>query len=498
MSTTVFEQEKSVFFAMDENDAVSQAGGCTQAWWDGQCPNGTEAEAAVAMAKLLDSTGTPLVDVSGVAYDDSEDEITITGAAAAGVEVGMVAYVIESGAPDTDVATGRYKITDVGTDTIQCSGIDGTGSTNVDVVIGGAFEFLQDALDETDATYHSVALYVKSVATLTASIDIDVGGGNNIRNTFKRVVGFNTSPGDMDFGGTYYQSPYAILKAGSIDNTKAVLLDGDGLNVSAFDAAIDNVIFENFHCYNTGTANLITFTGMPQNIVFRNCRFSSGAFVYQAIATSVLVDSCYSHSDLTGNHYQMSGNANVILNCVGNVAASKIFVVVATVEGSQVVGCLAVNGARGIRIYSYEVTAVNNTFYNQTSYGIDITGGLRAIAYNNIFDLYPAAIAFSITTAGTMLYNDYNCFIESDGTPLTVGSHESGYEVPGKGKHSVQVDPDFVDAANGDFRARNPLLLRGGKPGPDGRAAVIGAIGQEYQFAARARMVNQGRVGSTM
>ena len=115
------------------------------------------------------------------------------------------------------------------------------------------------------------------------------------------------------------------------------------------------------------------------------------------------------------------------------------------------------------------------------------------IAFNNIFALNPTAIAFS-TTLGAMLYNDYNCFIESDGTPLTVGSHESGYEVPVKGAHSVEADPDFVDAANGDFRVRNPPLLRGGRPGPDGRAAVIGAIGQEYQFAARARMGNAGRM----
>ncbi len=80
-SGPVFENEKSIFFVMDEDDSTSDAGGCTQAWWDGQCPNGTEAEAAAAMAKLFDSTGTPIIDVSGVAYDDSEDEITITGAA---------------------------------------------------------------------------------------------------------------------------------------------------------------------------------------------------------------------------------------------------------------------------------------------------------------------------------------------------------------------------------------------------------------------------------
>jgi hypothetical protein len=298
----------------------------------------------------------------------------------------------------------------------------------------------------------------------------------------------------MDFGGTYYQSPYAILKAGSIDNTKAVLLDGDGLNVSAFDVAVDNVIFENFHCSNTGTANSITFTGTPQNIVFRNCRFSAGNFAFGSAADSVLVDSCYSHDDLTGNHYMFVGVANLLLNCVGKVAATKFFAVVGSVDGSQVIGCIAINGARGIRVFGNDISAMNNTFYNQTVAGVDLNNAKRAVVFNNIFDLAPGATGLYAITAGAYIYNDYNCFIESDGTPLTVGSHGSGYETPVLGSHSVQVDPDFVDAANSDFRARNPLLLRGGRPGPDGRAAVIGAIGQEYQFAARAGMVNQGRM----
>ena len=50
-----------------------------------------------------------------------------------------------------------------------------------------------------------------------------------------------------------------------------------------------------------------------------------------------------------------------------------------------------------------------------------------------------------------------------------------------KGSRSVRIDPDFVHAANGDFRMRNPIVLRGGRPGPDGRAAVTVTIVNPYR-----------------
>lgn len=217
--------------------------------------------------------------------------------------------------------------------------------------------------------------------------------------------------------------------------------------------------------------------------------------MFGTAATSVLVDSCYSHSDLTANHYNMYGNTNVILNCVANVAAGKIFAVVATVEGSQVIGCIAINGARGIRVFGNDISAMNNTFYNQTAAGVDLNNAKRAVVFNNIFDLAPGAIGLYAITAGAFIYNDYNCFIESDGTPLTVGIHSTGYEVPVAGPHSIEVDPDFVDAANGDFRVRNPAVLRGGMPDTEGNVTQMGAVLQEYQFAKRARVMNAGRAG---
>ena len=59
----------------------------------------------------------------------------------------------------------------------------------------------------------------------------------------------------------------------------------------------------------------------------------------------------------------------------------------------------------------------------------------------------------------------------------------------------VEADPDFVDSANGDFRVRNPAVLRGGMPETQGNVRQMGAVLQEYQFARRARVMNAGRAG---
>ena len=386
MSTTVFEQEKSVFFAMDEVDATDEAGGCTQEWWDAEV---AATSSAAAMAKLVDGTGTPLIEMTECDYTRSNDRITKANIAV-GVEVGMVAYVIEREDPDDSIDTGRYVITDrdpVGDDWIECEGINGDDDEiEVDVVIGGAFGTLQDALDETDASSHSVLIFTQSVAVLAAQIDIDAGG-NNTKNTFKRIVGFNAAPGDMDYGGSYYESPVEILQNGSIDAGKTVLLDADDGAFELLNIDADNIIIENFHLSNNDENKAaVLFSNTPKNIAFRNCRFSAVKWAINSAADSVLVDSCYAHSDITWIHYVLRGNNNVILNCVSSdIPAGADFAVVVAVYGAQVIGCIAINGAHGVRVSATNVVAMNNTFYNQTDYGITVENAETGIVFNNIF-----------------------------------------------------------------------------------------------------------------
>ena len=45
MATEVFAQEKSISFAIDHADAVVNAGGCTQDWWDTEVASSSPATA---------------------------------------------------------------------------------------------------------------------------------------------------------------------------------------------------------------------------------------------------------------------------------------------------------------------------------------------------------------------------------------------------------------------------------------------------------------------
>lgn len=481
MSTQVFSEEQSVFFVGgrgNKSGRIANAGGCTKAWWDAEVAATSKAE---AMAKLMTAVGSPIITFTGASYTVADDRITSLGAFD-DAEIGMVVYVIETPVETVDVETGRYKITDVdvGGDWIECDGINGTGDATVDIEIGGAFDELNNACDDTIATSYSVWIHTNLAETLTAAVTIGAGG-NNTKNTFKRILGFNTVPGDMDRGGTYYESPFEILLNGIIDSSKTVLIDADGdvTDFEHFDITGDNLIFENLHFYNSADKEAILFSGRPFNIVLRNCRFSDVKSAFNSTADHILVDSCYTHNDFSNHSYITLGMNTVFLNCAGNNGAGKTFINIVATSGS-VIGCLVVGGQYGVQFINAGANGLvmNNTFYDTTAQGVRINNGAAVVVLNNIFALATGAVGLYAETTGSFMYNDYNCFIESDGTALTVGSHGSGYEAPVIGPHSIALDPLFVNPADGNFRLQdNSPAFNAGIRGASGGYSVIGGFG---------------------
>ncbi len=458
MAIEVFAEEKSVFFVGgrgDKSGRLADAGGCTKAWWDTEVVASSEAD---AMAKLMTATGGPVITQNAMPYTFADNRITHGGGGFAGAEVGMVVYVIENPVPGVDVDTGRYTITgvDVGGDWIECDGgIDGTGDTDVDIEIGGAFDTLDHAVDATLATTFSVQIYTNLAEILGAAISV-VSGGNNDKNAFKRICGFNSVPSDMVRGGTYYESPFDILRTGIIDLTKTVRLDANGGAYESFSVTGDNIIIENIYLYNSANPKTcILFNGIPMNTVLRNCRFSNATQVFNTNVNNILFDSCFS-MDITSSHYVVRGYSNRIRNCVsGEVGAIARFAhIIGGADSAQVVGCITIGGIHGVRNGGFDCLVRSNTFYNQTVYGVFVENAELTHIHDNIFMLFPGATGLGVSGAGSVL-NDYNCFIESDGTPLTVGVHMSGFEAPILGPHSIEADPLFEDAANNDFRLKS-------------------------------------------
>ncbi len=494
MCVTVFNEKESVWFVGGRGNGLGASddrGGCTKEWWDNQ------PDKAAAMAKLMTNNGGPIVSLTNVPYTGDDEDTIYSEGAFEDVEVGMVAFVIQDGDPDEDVATGRYEITAVTDDEITLAGINGS-DCDLDINIGGAFEDLALAIDETSAGSHSVTIYTNLNETVGSGITL-TSGGSQPGNTFKRIIGYNTIPGDMSRGEAYYESPLEILQNGSIDSSKCVTFDGNGgtFDILTISGYSDNYIFENLHLTGlTSTGRGIAFSNVSDSVVFRNCRFSDMYQVVNSEADHLMFQDCYSHDDMANHSYVLHGLNNLLSGCVANLPAGAVLTNIVSVPAA-VIGCITVGGMYAVRPVSAGAAAlvIGNTFYNTAEYGIVADTADSVVAFNNIFCLAPGAIGIYCRN-GPIVYNDHNCFIESDGTPLTAtGTEYSGGEAPVMGPHSVQVDPDFVDAANGDFRVRNPAVLRGGRPGPDGRAAVIGAIGQEYQFAERARVMNAGRAG---
>ncbi len=467
--SVVFADERSLFFVGgrgDQSGRTPDAGGCTKAWWDAEVAASDE---ATAMAKLMTATGGPIITLDARPYTAGIDHIHTNPGGFAGIEVGMVVYVIESAVPGIDVDTGRYKITDVDPagDWIECSGINGTGNTNVDIEIGGAFDELDTAIDETYAQDHSVWIYTNLDETLAAAITI-FSGGHALKNLFMWIIGFNTIPGDMSLGGAFYESPYEILKNGSIAANKCVTLDADSNAFVILDIGVtDNLIFENLHLTNT-TARATGFAAGSSGIVLRNCRFSDLNDVINTITDSVLFDSCYSHDNLPGHHYNFTGENNLLIHCVGKLAGGTNLAGWLSGATGAAIGNLAVGGLFGLRLASAGTgtLVMSNTFYNTSTYGITMDGADSGVIFNNIFCLAPGAIGIYMRNGGSTPYNDHNCFIESDGTPLTaVGTGFAGGEEPTIGENSIETDPLFTDPADNDFSLKsNSPCRRTGKP----------------------------------
>ncbi|HPD45390.1 MAG TPA: right-handed parallel beta-helix repeat-containing protein [Anaerohalosphaeraceae bacterium] len=497
MGYPVFYTHASMFFVGGngvQSRRTPYAGGCTKAWWDAQCPNNTDAEKIAALNKLMINGG-PVVDEADCTFTAANSRITKSGCFA-GVESGMVAYVTETPAPGVHLETMRYLITNVDPagNWIEIGHATGQDAT-VTVRIGGAFDSLQTALDETAADNHSVWIHTNLRETLTASLAVD-HGGDVLRNTFKRVAGYHTVPGDMACGGTHHESPLTILQNGTIDPARCIALDANGGGFPALTVhGADNVVFENLHLCNTAANCAIHFSTVCRNTVFRNCRFTDASYVVNTESDCLLFENCYSHDDITGHHYNLRGDNALLLGCVGRMAPGTNLCNFINRSGA-VIGCILVGGQFGVRIAGpgASATIIHNTFIDTELDGVLCDGGDGATILNNIFCLAPTAVGIYLRTGGSVVHTDHNCFIAVDGAPLTIGAAAAGTEPPLEGPHSLRVNPDFADAAAYDLRPRNPAVLRGGRPAPDGRPTVIGAIGQEYIFHPRARMTAAGRM----
>ena len=484
----------------DKSGHVDNGGGATKAWWDAECPNHTEAEHYAAMNKLIGSNGAPIQNRTA-SWINSTTRIEGSGIET-GVEIGMIVFAEETPTPNTDFPTGRYRITDVGTNYVE---IDdnydgGSGDCSINIRIGGALDKLETAHDAAVNTSttgvagdlnHTQQIYTNKDETLTSTLTMDVGGTRS-ENAWKIFTGFHIAPGDMNPGGSYYESCQDILRnSKTIDATKCVTYDANNGSYDIFTfSSINAIILENFHLTNTNTGayNGTDYTGSCNYHHYRNCRFTdvdNGANYY---CNDIVLDHCWFETRTHSVH--VWGGAGLIINCCASILGTIGTFVAAVsttallISTATVIGCTVDGNGLGeqpFRIVETEsgdctIYAFGNSFYD-FEYAVQLQDGSITIR-NNIFLLTAVASSFAykqISGYAGVVDEDWNCFYCKDGAVAdwVDGSQMASEPVPGP--NTLQVDPMFVDAENGDFRLKenSPCLV--GMEIPIGAVTPMGA-----------------------
>ncbi|MCP4996163.1 MAG: hypothetical protein GY934_20640, partial [Gammaproteobacteria bacterium] len=122
---------------------------------------------------------------------------------------------------------------------------------------------------------------------------------------------------------------------------------------------------------------------------------------------------------------------------------------------------------------------LNSIFYGQTTQGILADASTQSCAvYNNIFS--PAAAAdyagYNNTSDGTFIGSNNLAYSASAGVVLTTTFNDG---TVGQGAFSlpntIEEDPQFIDAANFDFRSKNGLFKGLAGFDPDQATTNIGS-----------------------
>ena len=231
-----------------------------------------------------------------------------------------------------------------------------------DINVGGALATLQHALDTVDATDFDMDIHIN--LDTAVAVDDDVFGGAVAKNTKRKVIGYKTIPGDMNYGETYYQSPIDSYNDG-IDTNCFVGIDGGGGNIQVLTIdGIDNTIWENLYIHNTDKAlnnNAVHCLNTPENPVFINCRFDTvSRVITNNSANGMQFRECMNGDDC-GHQLIALGLGGLIINGVWQepIDSSAGIIGVAVGASGIITGNVVIGGTYGIRALGY-VLAKNN------------------------------------------------------------------------------------------------------------------------------------------
>ena len=425
----VFDAKASVFFVGGtgtQADKSATCGGCTKTFYNDE-------GVASDLSKIMGANGAGIVEATGCDCEVGGEQLT-KAAAFADAEEGMVAYL--SG---TDVvAAGRYEIiTKHDNNTLSFpAGTFADPPTTSDIVcnIGGAFDSLQNALDDVDADTYSVEIFTNLPETVGTKIDFDGTGGTFAASTFLRIKGFTTLPEDTG---------RAVCTASAC----AIGFD--------FIGGLENVIIENMDLTGFTTGGFYDRTdNNADNIEFVNCIARSGGYGwYMEKSEAVSYRNCIAHTNTMSGFYAAYGGeyeSQHFINCIAYGNTREGFFAY-NAYGSTLTGCVAYNNGNGgtkydgFRIQGYRAGdfVVNCVSYNNGKNGFQFdnwaAGAINCISIDN------GAYGFNEETTGHSPIKILNCCANGN----TDGQFNLIRDVDSS---NITTDPTFVNKAAADFR----------------------------------------------
>lgn len=490
---TIFNSKDSIFFiggmGSKAGDANAGGGATLEAWND-------PAKLDNQISNVVGSNGSPLSDAA--AWDGSQTACTISQSGGGKVVIhpdtsewfedckeGLIANVEFSGTYDN----GRYEVLEVyeeGTYIVIDLAFISLGPT-CDVKVGGAFDELQTSIDNTDAdaaSPHKVDILTNKPKTYAGAgdqIDLDTGYGNRTADTWKTIIGVDDSGVELAKGS------YVTFDVNEQDCCGFVF-DGDNIRLKHLYAKDAGGAARDGFLVNPTAAR---YGNVLEDCSSTGCRY--GIYVSTLNARCVTVKGGYYKADSYAI-YQSAGWALELIGCVFERSSAAAVIRLSYYGRFCVDGCL-IKG-NGVATYAIQqghymsfLTVRNCIFYDVVN-GIYTYDMSRLTQYNNICIVHSAGGFFFNRTAGSFDYSDYSCLWTMNGAP-TGANRWGGTGLP---SNSIEADPQFVNAASGDFRPRNPAALRGGKPDINGNPTQMGAILQKYQFGDRERIANMARL----
>lgn len=478
---------------------LNAGGGCTIATFSG------------TLTDYMSATGGVLHNEAGLALSDDSGDLEITAGSVWDDRPLVGTFVnCDFSATFTD---GIYEIIDSGGSTITIDlSSGGLGAETVEVWIGGAFPDIVTAMNDSTLSEDPDGKYRKRYICVNVDQEVDAvtdfvaeTGEQALREDdgSRKLIAFHDSisvvqpdagyriVSDIDEGGLYYGGAWQAFKADQSftdvrPNGKWKEWNANGNDINILELNTSNFEMRNFKVHNTiadSTAEgLIHVDTANFNTSFINCWFSDSSrfIVDDLVGTGNAAIDCYLDETLDVVD-MVDFPATSLVNCIVNLGAKTNGV--ANANGCTLISSLVYKGTIGFNL-PINCTVINGIFAEQTTDCVLMSANTQRLTtfYNTIFTPLAAADNAIDMTNGSLGPGFNNVFYSvSAGAVLTVPiKHDQIAPDPPLPVGSLEVDPQFVNPADGDYRLRasSPALNGGMRSLFDGWTSI--GVNQPY------------------